>query len=233
MTEKTFRRVIDLDALVRDIGGSADNNDHLTYRALLLTEGAWLADPETSARALARMFDAYTRGRIAPGRYYTSLSNDLHRYYRTLCVDYRFKVEEAGKRWAIRLLKLRHSRKLWHLANVATYCVAARVDDDDREPLLRRELGAPPLWRVTWAMRQLGGLHLCAPLLRAYDPFLAALADPATRAELDQLAHEDRHRSAAFDALYRNAEVFTRATHAIVEHLWTRCHDHLLRFAIL
>ncbi len=233
VTEKTFRRVIDLRALLRDIGGSADNNDHLTYRALLLTEGAWLAEADASALSLTRMFDAYTRGRIAPGRYFTALSNDLHRYYRTLCVDYRFKVEEANKRWAVRLLKLRHSRKLWHLANIATYCAAAQVDDASRESLLRRELGEPPLWRLVKSMRRLDGLPLCPPILRSYDRFLAALADANARAELDRLAHDDRHQSPVFCALYSNADEFTQATHAIIEHLWDRCHDHLLRYGIL
>ena len=41
--QKTFDQAIDLRALTRNIGGQSDSNETLTYRALLLTEGAWLA----------------------------------------------------------------------------------------------------------------------------------------------------------------------------------------------
>ena len=42
--DKTFRAPVEVGALLGDIGGEGDTNLHLTYRALLLTEGAWLAN---------------------------------------------------------------------------------------------------------------------------------------------------------------------------------------------
>ncbi|MEZ4426261.1 MAG: hypothetical protein R3A51_01065 [Nannocystaceae bacterium] len=231
--QKTFDRVVRLDAIVRDVGGRHDSNDHLTYRALLLTEGAWLLGEGACSQALRTLFEVYSRGRISRGRSLSSLDNDLQRYYRTLCVDYRFKVEEAHKQWAVRNLKLRHSRKLWRLANLSLFCAAAAQPERTRVRWIAARLGAPPLWRIIEVLRGLDGSGLCGPLVRAFDPFLDALARPETRRALDELAHERRWQSPIYQSLHENGERLEAAAHAVVDHLWTRCHDHLLRFGVL
>lgn len=231
--DKTFHSAVALDALLGDIGGRGDSNDHLTYRALLLTEGAWLGNAADAAAIVDAVFGAYAGGATTRGRYLTSLSNDLHRYYRTICVDYRFKVENAGKHWAIRYFKLRHSRKLWHLANLAVFCRAALLPDDARDGWIAEQLPQPPLLRTAEALRALGGLHLCAGLVTAYDTFLGALADPDTRRALDLLAYDARDASAVFRRLRAGAERFDDAATAIVGHLWQRSPDHLVRYGLL
>lgn len=233
VADKTFHSAVALGALLGDIGGRNDTNDHLTYRALLLTEGAWLCNADQAAAVVESLFGAYARGAITRGRYLTSLSNDLQRYYRTICVDYRFKVESAGKHWAIRYFKLRHSRKLWHLANLAVFCRAALLPDDERDGWLAEQLPRPPLLRTADALRPLGGLGLCAGLVRAYDGFLAALADPQARRALDQLGYDDREASPLFRRLRDGAERFDAAATAVVGHLWDTSRDHLVRYGML
>ncbi|MDC0722952.1 DUF294 nucleotidyltransferase-like domain-containing protein [Nannocystis bainbridge] len=231
--DKTFHSAVVLDDLLGDIGGRDDSNDHLTYRALLLTEGAWLANAGDAAAIVEQVFGAYTAGAITRGRYLTSLSNDLHRYYRTICVDYRFKVENAGKHWAIRYFKLRHSRKLWHLANLAVFCRAALLPDEARDGWLAEQLPRPPLLRIADALRPLDGLPLCAGLVTAYDAFLAALAEPDTRRALDLLAYDVRDASPVYRRLRAGAERFDEAATAVVGHLWQRSPDHLVRYGLL
>lgn len=233
VADKTFHRALALDPLLRDIGGQGDSNDHLTYRALLLTEGAWLDNAGDAAEIVDAIFGAYARGAISRGRFLTSLSNDLQRYYRTICVDYRFKVESAGKHWAIRYFKLRHSRKLWHLANLVVFCRAALLPDDERDGWLAEQLPRPPLLRTADALRALGGLPLCGDLVRAYDRFLAALADPELRRALDQLAYADREASPLFHRMRDSAERFDAAATAVVGHLWDHSRDHLVRYGLL
>ena len=231
--DKTFRAPVELGALLRDIGGEGDTNLHLTYRALLLTEGAWLANAAAAEQVTDAIFAAYAQGAISRGRYLSSLQNDLHRYYRTICVDYRFKVESAGKRWAIRYFKLRHARKLWHLANLALFCQAARLPDADRDLHLATDLPRPPLLRISGSLRALGGLRLCGDLLRAYDGFLAALADPRLRGDLDLIDYPARLEDPQFQRLSASADRFDLAAQAIVQHLWVRCNDHLVRYGLL
>jgi hypothetical protein len=231
--DKTFREAVELGALLRDIGGQGDTNVHLTYRALLLTEGAWLANAAAADSIIDAIFAAYASGATTRGRFLSSLQNDLHRYYRTICVDYRFKVENAGKHWAIRYFKLRHARKVWHLANLTVFCHAARLADEDRDVHLARELRRPPLLRIADALRALGGLPLCADLLRAYDGYLAALADPEVRRALDRIDYASREQDPLFIRLRGGADRLDAAAQAVVRHLWDHCHEHLVRYGLL
>ena len=231
--QKTFDHAVDLRRLTRNIGGRDDSNETLTYRALLLTEGAWLAG---SGRATKHaVFRAYTDAPISRGRFLTSLGNDLHRYYRTLCMDYRYKVDELDKSWAIRVLKLRHSRKLWHLANLALACWAVdAIDDDDaREVALASRIGWPSLLRLHVTLEHFGAAALGRELFLGFDRFLAALAEAPIRAELVALAYERRLDSPSYVALHENAARIDLAAEAVVELLFARCRGFFTRFCLL
>jgi len=231
--DKTFRAPVELGALLRDIGGEGDTNLHLTYRALLLTEGVWLANAAAADEVTDAIFAAYAQGAISRGRFLSSLQNDLHRYYRTICVDYRFKVESAGKHWAIRYFKLRHARKLWHLANLALFCHAAQLPDEHRDLHLATELPRPPLLRLAAVLRAQGGLPLCAAVVRAYDGYLAALADPEIRRGLDRVDYATRTQDPLFQRLVAGADRFDLAARAVAAHLWVHCNEHLVRYGLL
>lgn len=233
ISDKTFKNAVDLRALLEDIGGQRDTNIHLTYRALLLTEGAWLANAAAASGVTDAIFAAYAQGAITRGRFLSSLQNDLHRYYRTICVDYRFKVEVDGKHWAIRYFKLRNARKLWHLANLTVFCQAASLADEERDAYLARALRLPSLVRITDALRALGGLHLGAALVRAYEPFLAALADQEVRRGLDRIAYATREQDPLFVRMREGADRLDAAAQAVVRHLWDCCNDHLVRYGLL
>jgi hypothetical protein len=231
--QKTFDQAIDLRMLTRNIGGRFDTNETLTYRALLLTEGARLAGG--GRRMKHAVFRAYADAQISRGRFLGSLGNDLHRYYRTLCMDYRHKVEELDKSWAIRVLKLRHSRKLWHLANIALQCwaVDAIEDDASRDVALASRISWPSLLRLFGALEHFDAAPLAREPFLCFDRFLAALADPNVRAELMTLPYETRADSAVYRELHHNAARLDAATAPIVQVLFDRCRDFMVRFCIL
>jgi len=231
--QKTFDQPIDLRSLTRNIGGRFDTNETLTYRALLLTEGAWLGGDGRSMKHA--VFRAYADAPISRGRFLASLGNDLHRYYRTLCMDYRHKVEELDKSWAIRVLKLRHSRKLWHLANLALQCWAVDAIDDDasRDVALASRIGWPSLLRLFGALEHFDAAGLGREPFLCFDQFLAGLADAEVRAELINLPYDRRAESTVYRELHDNAGRLDRAAAAIVEVLFDRCRDFMVRFCIL
>ena len=178
--QKTFNQAVDLRALIRNVGGRLDSNTSLTYCALLLTEGVWLAGAGRATKHA--VFRAYADATISRGRFLASLGNDLHRYYRTLCMDYRHKVEALDKSWAIRVLKLRHSRKLWHLANLTLQCWAydAIADDSDRDVMLASRVGWPSLLRLAGALEHFGAPELAREPFFCMDHFLATLSSRST-----------------------------------------------------
>jgi predicted nucleotidyltransferase len=231
--QKTFDQAIDLRSLTRNIGGRFDTNETLTYRALLLTEGAWLAGGGRHMKHA--VFRAYADAQISRGRFLGSLGNDLHRYYRTLCMDYRHKVEELDKSWAIRVLKLRHSRKLWHLANIALQCwaVDAIEDDASRDETLAARIGWPSLLRLYGALEHFDAVALVREPFLCFDRFLAALADPSVRGELMTLPYERRADSTVYRELHENAGRLDAAAAAIVQVLFDHCRDFMVRFCIL
>lgn len=233
--EKTFDHAIDLRTLTRNIGGRLDSNETLTYRALLLTEGAWLDDAQVGRAMKHAVFSAYADATISRGRFLGSLGNDLHRYYRTLCMDYRHKVEELDKSWAIRVVKLRHSRKLWHLANLASQCwmVDAIADDQERDECLASRIGWPSLLRLHGALEHFGAPQLGAAAFECHEVFLAALGQADVRDELAALDYEHCDDSATYRALRANAERLDEANAEIVELLVRRCRSFMVRFCIL
>ena len=233
--EKTFRSAIDLRALIRNVGGRHDSNDTLTYRALLMTEGAWLHNEVMAKTMKHALFSIYASGEKSRGKFLNTLANDLHRYYRTLCVDYRFKVEEQEKTWAIRLLKLRHSRKLWHLANLVMQCHSSHafVDSEARDRDVLEKLDWPPLCRLALGMKYFSGESLCAPIFQAHERFWGALSSAVVREELAELPYCAREESAIYLSLHENAQRMDAAAAQVIEHLLGHCRDYLLRFCLL
>lgn len=240
VSDKTFSQPYSFAGLITNIGGEEEKNRSLTYRALLLTEGEWVTSAGYAQQLYEKIIGVYRDAPTTRGRYLTSLSNDLHRYYRTLCVDYRHKVEEQKKKWAIRYIKLRHSRKLWHLGNVALEC-AAFIENERRnapegfhDGYLTDHLRDPPLAKILEALRLLGQVGLMRPVLTPYDRYLNKVARPSLREELDGLSYEDRHSSASFRELRANADELSDATIGVVRVLLaSECGDHLIRYGVL
>jgi hypothetical protein len=235
VAEKTFDRPVDARALLRNIGGRHETNENLTYRALILTESAWLYNAASSRQIWDDIFGAYRNAMVSRGRHLASLGNDLHRYYRTLCLDYRWKVEEAGKEWAIRVMKLRHSRKIWHLANIAAQCAAREAEErgEDHDATLAALLGRPPLLKIALTAEAAGRTDLGRRIFERYDDFLGKMSDPEVRQELLSLRYEDSDRSSIYVALRDNAQALQTAAGELFHHLYERHRDHLMRFTIL
>ena len=234
ISAKTFKDPMKVGELLKNVGGNDDSNLSLTYRALIPTEAAWLFNKAEVTDLVEKIVKVYQSGLATRGRFLTSLSNDLHRYYRTLCVDYRYKIEEDNKGWAIRNMKLRHSRKLWHLSNLCLQCAAADITDiDEHDGFLSAHLGEPPLLKLITSLSATKGLDSCRTVWTLYDTFLGLIRQDSFRRALDELCYEDREESPEFNEIQSNAKEFDMATRRVVEHLLARHSDYLIRYGIL
>lgn len=201
--------------IVHHIGGQADTNRNTTQRILLLLEAVALRQPEED---LAGPFDRIVRQVL--NRYLFSdsnfhskvdeesriprfLLNDIVRYWRTMCVDFAYKDwEQGGKKWALRNVKLRTSRKLLFVSGLLTVfsCFknrSLRRNGADRvDYLLKLQahllnfVHSTPLNIVAWALTSIGFGNECCEIFEIYERFLRLLNDPAVRNHLDGLSED-------------------------------------------
>src|SRR5690606_12856179 len=124
---------------------------------------------------------------------------------------------------------------LWHLGNLALQCwaVDAIEDDGSRDVALASRVGWPSLLRLFGALEHFDAVALAREPFLCFDRFLAALADPEIRGELVSLAYEQRGASAVYRQLHDNAAQLDVAAAAIVQVLFDRCRDFMVRFCIL
>lgn len=95
------------------IGGEKDGSSALTKRILILTEGKQAGGQLPLNEVRQAVMKAYAGAERSRGRHVLSLCNDVARYYRTLCIEYKAKADDPDKDWCTRNMKLRHSRKFW------------------------------------------------------------------------------------------------------------------------
>ena len=87
-----FGGVVNRGEMLGNIGGDHDTNQNMTRRILFLLEGEWLYN-EAGLRGFRReILERYIREDMADHQLALFLLNDVIRYYRTVAVDYEFKV---------------------------------------------------------------------------------------------------------------------------------------------
>ena len=128
-----------------------------------------------------------------------------------MCVDFAYKDwEQAGKKWALRNIKLRMSRKLLFVAGLLT--VFSCFQNADLRPadypgedyLLKLQnhllsfVHATPLNIIVWTFDNLGLREESVELLGHYEQFLTRIDDKAIRAHLTELNEEEVYGDETF-----------------------------------
>jgi predicted nucleotidyltransferase len=220
--EGLFSTMVFSHDLIHQIGGDDDTNRNTTRRLLLLLESCAVGREGAHHRVIRNILNRYLledRGfwRGSQYRIPRFLQNDFARYWRTITVDFAYKLRtRSGKGSAIRNAKLRMSRKLiyvsgllacfrCHLDHTADQWkeVASKIDRREQvvdyfHGIFRQtplEIIASVLFRFTHldqASRQ---------VLDSYDEFLGILANPEARKRLETITED----------LAASDEVFLRA----------------------
>jgi hypothetical protein len=206
-------------SIIHQIGGQDDSNRNTTQRMLLLLESCAVNHSEAYKRVVRGILLRYLwndyRGR--PLKVPRFLLNDVHRYWRTMCVDYASKYRErAAEGWALRNVKLRTSRKLLFAAGLITCysCDPEWVAERDSElasnpsvegmaEYLEAFVRRPPLDILAEVLLKQAKPETAVELLDLYDAFLAHIDDPDLRSHLEQLRPDD----AASDQRYKKMQL--------------------------
>lgn len=237
--ELTKRCALDQLSDQASIGGTRDDSTSLTRRVLVLTESVRAGGALALAEIREAVLNAYA-SHEASGRHLLALCNDIARYYRTLCVDYKAKVDGEAKSWCSRNAKLRHSRKVWYTASILSL-VAAAERGSDKERTIRAlldEFSRPPYDRLARAAHKLNPASSAAvaEVLSSYSWFLEFMSKPENRAALDEVQHEERYANDLtnpFPAVKFNSDVLHERIVALFDGLPRGHRDRVLRWFLL
>ena len=155
--------------------------------------------------------------------------NEIVRFWRTMCVDFACKEWEQGNRkWALRNIKLRMSRKLIFVSGLLM-CALNSLDSEriglpsmDNIDFDRR--GIPPLLSPLLKLSQMTPLQIIArsvieygdvktgeKLFDAYDWFLGMLNDNNNREKLEKMAPKEAYGDPLFDKCREYSHQFQEA----------------------
>jgi hypothetical protein len=197
---KDLTRCVSLDELTdpESIGGDRDGSSALTKRILLLTEGKQAGGKLPLNDIRRAVMKAYAGAERSRGRHVLSLCNDLARYYRTLCIEYKAKADDQSKDWCTRNMKLRHSRKFWYFSCLMAVVTLADSNPHGNEPYIDGLLDAfdkPPVQRLFDAVRedQRGN---AGRITEPFAWFLEFMAAQPHRDRLAAIAHDQRYVAA-------------------------------------
>src|ERR1700722_18443886 len=220
--EGTFGAMVFSHDLVHQIGGEDDTNRNTTRRLLLLLESQVVGREGAYTRVVRDVLNRYLledRGfwRGSGHRVPRFLQNDFARYWRTLAVDFAYKLRaRSGKGWAIRNTKLRMSRKLIYVSGLLA-CFRCHLDYSAAErtkifgdPNCRHEVidhletifRLTPLEVIASVLMRYPHLDGCATkILSSYDEFIGMLSDAKAREHLENLREADADE----DKIYQRA----------------------------
>ena len=205
-----FENPLAINAVSNRIGGREDTNDNITRRMLLLLEGEWIFNERLFIETRRKLLSRYLHDNLVEEKICMFLLNDIIRYWRTICVDYEYKVEWDNKPKAIRLIKLRFSRMMLYVAGIFAVGETFGKSAGKKLEVLTKYFAIPPLQRFNLIVGEEG-----APALELYASFLSALDDNAIRATLE--GNDDEALSSPeFINLSKNARAFKKHLRALM-----------------
>lgn len=218
--EGTFGGVALSGELLHRIGGSDDTNRNTTQRILLLLESTAINRNDALERVVRNVLRRYVEedyglchggGKFHIPRF---LQNDIARYWRTVAVDFAYKQKQRrDEGWALRVAKLRLSRKLTYAAGLLM-CFNCELHKDQIaqtngnsqiHPIVKYlygYAGKTPLEILAETILSSSSLiEIGKDLFNTYDQFLALLDNEEKRNRLETLERSD----APNDTIYNEA----------------------------
>lgn len=177
-----FSQPCTLNQICGDTVGRADESlGVFGKRLLLLLETQPVLGIEQFNIVLNDIVARYATHYVAedPKKEWAFLMNDLIRYFRALCVNYQWDFDNRPSKWALRNVKLRHSRLIMYGGLLALLGEASK-ERVDKVKWLKERLLLTPLERLglVYASNKDWNFHRVTGL---YNTFLSRINDPEVR----------------------------------------------------
>ena len=175
--------------------GNEDTSATLTRRILVLTEGKQAGGKLPIQNIRQAIMTAYAGVDRSRGRHVLSLCNDLARYYRTLCIEYKSKVDGKDEKWGLRNMKLRHSRKFWFFSCILAVTQLAESNPHGDDAYIAGLLAAfdlPPYQRLLNSVEErLRGM--VGRIIEPFAWFIQFMSDKVRRQALEEVTWATRY----------------------------------------
>jgi hypothetical protein len=194
--------------LIDPIGKADEKVDELGKRMLLLLESRPIFRAGVFEALVNIVFDKYAKDVMADtDKEFAFLVNDLIRYFRFICVNYQMNFWRQNEKWALRNLKLRHSRIVMYSGLLFLLGEASKYRGSAKVEIVRSHLSCTPLERLAWvyAENDDGGFFR---VLGLYNVFVSRLSDSAWRSQLKDVEYGDRYSVQAFAEMKANSDAF-------------------------
>ena len=236
--------------LIHYIGGEDDTNHNLSRRILLLLESDKLSlrsDHESKGTAYERVLrgiiqqyvhnDSGFSGESGKDNVPRFLLNDIVRFWRTMCVDFAYKQrEQKGKKWALRNIKLRMSRKLIFVKGLLMCfsCYKNELQDTNalKDALYEAVMTKPINFIYTILMQNGIDKEHIISLFDSYDKFLGMLNDIAFREHMEKLPMDKAYGDLKFEEARQNSHQFQEALNNIFIKQETPIREFVLKYGV-
>ncbi|MHA1324176.1 MAG: hypothetical protein ACTSRL_15425, partial [Candidatus Helarchaeota archaeon] len=208
---KKFCKTINSSLIKANIGGENDNNDKLTYRMLILLESQPIYNNSLHKNLLEKLFNLYVQKTKPENKIPLGFINEILRYYRTMCLDYRYKTEEIENTWALRTIKLRISRKILCFSPIALIFNGIPKNEKMYDYIFQN-INKPPLEKLVDILIEKSTMGIditnSADIFYLYDQFLDCINSSDRREKLKQLNYQNRKNEKIYNELREIADSF-------------------------
>lgn len=196
----------ELKMILESAGATNETYGDLSKRLLLLLESTPLIQSANYEKIISSIIHQYAKEVNGdPRKNFVYLTNDLMRYFRTICVNYQHTMSEEWGKWPIRNIKLRHSRVLMYFSLIAVLGHLSGYHEKNKVEVLRWFIDMTPLERLFVVYHESNDTNFFR-FAGAYDLFLRLMNEPHTRSALRDLEYNDRYTNKDFATLKANSD---------------------------
>jgi len=194
--------------LIDPIGKADEQVDELGKRMLLLLESRPIYHAACFDQLISDLFGKYSEYITADlDKEFAFLANDLMRYFRFICVNYQASFWRQNEKWALRNIKLRHSRIVMYAGLLFLLGEASKHSGATKIDTVLNHLPYTPLERLALVYDKNSDNGFFR-ILGLYNVFVSRLSDKAWREQLKDVGYADRYRFPAFAEMKANSDAF-------------------------